>query len=165
MRSLAYAPRKETCSPLALQPTTHSFSLPRSPVHEGAAEATPTARPEAAGKRLRLCTGTHFGLSSYLSKVASPLTDFCISTATSRRPASGCPHSDRTQPSYRVWQFGRPGPKVNHLLGSVHGAKATAGEVAGVETTRTARVSGCKGRAGLSLQSRRSIGSLSQAAH
>lgn len=31
------------------------------------------------------------------------------------------------RPSYRVWQLGRPGPKVNHLLRGVHGAEATAG--------------------------------------
>lgn len=92
VRSLACAPRKETCSPLARQPTTHSFTLPR--VRQPFRPHRWEARPEATGKRLHLCTRAHFGLSNYLSKVASLLTDVCISTATSRCPASRCPHSD-----------------------------------------------------------------------
>ncbi|EGW07212.1 hypothetical protein I79_024381 [Cricetulus griseus] len=90
--------------------------------------------------------------------------------SVSQQPHPDAPHPDAGSPaepwpSYRVWQLGRPGPKVNHLLGGVHGAEATAGEVAGAETTRTARVSGCRDGAGPSPQSRRLIGPLSQATY
>lgn len=114
----------------------------------------------------RVCAQERISASATISPRRHP----CSPLSVSQHPHPDAPHPDartptKPQPPYRVWQLGRPGPKVNHLLGGFHGAKATAGEVAGAETTRTARVSGCKGRAGFSLLSRRSIGSLSQAAH
>lgn len=89
-------------------------------------------------------------------------------TAASRQPhphtpPPGARAPTEPRPPYRVWQLGRPGPKVNHLLDSVHGAEATAEQVAEAETTRTARVFLGEGGAGSSPQGRRPIGRLSQA--
>lgn len=162
MPSSACAPRKETCSPLARRPTTHSFTLPRSPVRAGSHRGHTAGRP---GLRLQVNACVRAQERTSASATISPRWHPRSPTSVSQTHPDA-PHPDaRTltepQPSYRVWQLGRPGSKVNHLLGGVHGAKATAREVAGAETTRTARVSGCKGRAGFSLESRRSIGSLS----